>query len=143
MGFSSKHTLSNDKTPHFQPCQIVCLEHESSCLYAEVIQIIESRQICWVRPLALAIGLTDALASSGNASEPTEYYDLRQDSDLLWPLSLFRAALDLEALPLLSRLYASDRELTDVNNNSAGYQPFRQFVHQVWQAHSDRFQAAD
>ncbi len=42
----------NSKT-NFQPLQIVCLEHLATCLYAEVIQVVESRQVCWVRPLLL------------------------------------------------------------------------------------------
>ena len=35
-----------DFNPNFQPSQIVCLEHGNTCLYAEVIQVLEERQMC-------------------------------------------------------------------------------------------------
>jgi hypothetical protein len=44
----------------FQPRQIVCLEHETTRLYAEIIEFVEARQVCWVRPLMLAVAVADS-----------------------------------------------------------------------------------
>ena len=35
--------------------QIVCLEHQDSTLYGEVIQLIPRRSLCWFRPMCLVI----------------------------------------------------------------------------------------
>lgn len=113
---------------NFQPSQIVCLEHEGMYLYTEVIQIVESRQLCWTRPLMLAVAplLTDPFP------QPPILYDLRQGADLLWPLSFFRTALDTEVVPLLAQLQASKDQSEAVE--SAQLQ-LSHFVRQVWQAH--------
>ena len=130
-----------DEPPCFQPCQIVCLQHESSCLYAEVVQIVESRQLCWVRPLVLTLRPAESTAQSSTFWEQSGCYDLRQDSDLLLPLTLFRAALDTEVLPWLSSLYVDDRPIGEQGGSKElGRGLFRQFIHQVWQAHSEIFQ---
>jgi hypothetical protein len=115
----------------FQPSQIVCIEHEDTCLYAEVIQIVESRQVCWARPLMLAIARGDR-----HSLAPSTLYDLQQNADLLLPLSLFRLALDVELLPLLTQLQASKAQ-PEVNQFS--HRQLSHFVHQVWQAHQSHF----
>ncbi|MBD2741788.1 hypothetical protein H6H02_09315 [Coleofasciculus sp. FACHB-1120] len=123
---------SNNSTPNFQPCQIVCLDHENTCLYADVIQVVDSRQICWVRPLMLTI-VPD---NSGNVL-PT-LYDLRQGADLVWPVTLFRPALDTEVIPLLMQLDAPDATA----DASDAHRQLSWFVHQVWQANQSDFQAS-
>lgn len=144
MGSSSSHELITEATPRLQPCQIVCLEHDSSYLYAEVIQVIESRQLCWARPLVLILQPADAIAydpmtCNNPVWEQPGFYDLRQDSDLLLPLTLFRAALDTEVFSWMTGLYAV--EAVALNNPPGkGHQPFRQFIQQVWQAHPTAFQ---
>ena len=116
----------------FQPCQIVCLEYEHTRLYAEVIQVVTSRQMCWARPLMLAV-----CASDRDAIAPPELatlYDLRQDSDLLWPISLFRPAVDTEVIPLLVQL-----DTPETQTNQIAHQQLKSFIQQVWQANRQEF----
>ena len=108
----------------FQPRQIVCLEHEGTCLYAEVIQVVVSRQLCWVRPLLLG-----TLPSECSVNESLPPTDLRSCADLLWPIALFRPAFDTEVIPLLVMLASSENE-----RNPAAAKQLNQFVYQVWQA---------
>lgn len=129
-------SLSTHVTPHFQPSQIVCLEHDSARLYAEVVQVAEQRQVCWVRPLALLVG-DPAIA----VEAPPELYDLRQGSDLLLPIALFRAAIDTEVMPVLSHLYGEENALTS-KTGQTNSQHLSQFVRQVCLAHRSLFAAA-
>jgi hypothetical protein len=125
---------------NFQPCQIVFLEHENARLYAEVIQVVTARQICWVRPLMLAVFGGDRAELlhlwQGAPTEPT-LHDLRESADLLWPANLFQPALDTEVIPLIS-------QLSDLDGNSSvaarlAHQHLSHFVRQVWQAHQSDF----
>jgi len=118
-----------DFTCDFQPRQIVCLEHEATRLYAEVIQVVESRQVCWVRPLLLG-----EFSSSYPPLEP-QLSDLRPSADLLWPLALFRPVIDTEVLPLLVQLLASEPQ---TEREPVAQQQLHQFIHQVWQFHQER-----
>jgi len=128
----------------FRPCQIVCLEYENSRLYAEVVQTVEGRQVCWVRPLVLTVASSsdrtnnDELQAThvNDESALLQYYDLRHGADLLWPLTFFRAALDVEVLPLLSYLYP-DRE--NSKPDPTGSSQLRTFVQRLWQAYPDAF----
>jgi hypothetical protein len=108
----------------FQPGQIVSLEHGDKNLYAEVIQVVLSRQLCWVRPLLLVT----------YAQEPPIITDLRDGSDLFWPIQLFRHALDTEVITLLSQILIkepkSEPDLT-------AKQQLHQFIGQVWQAYQE------
>lgn len=116
-----------------EPNQIVCLEDGDTSLYAEVVQLAEGRNICWVRPLVLIIGqlpLIDTAAS-------VEWYDLRNGSDLLCPIELLRVALDTEAIPALS--YLSPPELDQKGDRSA-HQQLHQFIRRLWQTHPEAFQ---
>ncbi|QIZ72567.1 hypothetical protein [Oxynema aestuarii] len=108
----------------FQACEIVCLEYEHTRLYAEVIETIAERQMCWVRPLVLVVG------------ESARLYDLRQGADLVWPASRFRVALDTEVIPLLGELNAPDRAIAD---KTQGHQQLRRFVDRLWRAYPDDF----
>jgi hypothetical protein len=112
-----------DSSTDFQARQIVCLDHGETHLYAEVIQVVASRQLCWVRPLVL-------VALVGETPQLT---DLRSCSDLVWPLSLFRPALDVEVIPLLTQLLAQEAPERD----SLAKQQLHQFINQVWQAYSE------
>jgi hypothetical protein len=127
--------VSIGSAQQFQPRQIVCLEHEHTCLYAEVIEVVSSRQVCWVRPLMLVIP-ADNQSLPWSSQEHLTLYDLRQGSDLLWPTSLFRLALDTEVISLLGQLNNPDSP--DVNNLDAPRQ-LSYFVHQVWQAYKSFF----
>ncbi|BAZ66592.1 hypothetical protein NIES4106_13440 [Fischerella sp. NIES-4106] len=114
--------MNMEITLNFQPGQIVSLEHDDSKLYAEVIQVVISRNLCWVRPLLLLV----------NSSEPPLINDLRETSDLLWPLDLFRPALDTEVISILSQVLAKEPK-PEIDFPSK--QLLHQFIHEVWQAH--------
>lgn len=111
---------------NFQLRQIVCLEHQATRLYGEVIQIVETRQVGWIRPLVMA----EFPAENPLSGQPI-FYDLRSSADLLWPLALFRPALDTEVAPLLLQLLASE---PPTDRDSTTFARLYQFVHQVWQA---------
>lgn len=114
--------------PKFKSGQIVALEAEDACLYAEVIQVVSDRQVCWVRPLMLV--------ESAAEGSPVSY-DLRESSDLIWPLQLFRAALDTEAIPLLVEL---DGEAEKGAIAPGTHRRFRAFISRIWNAHPRAFQ---
>ncbi len=120
---------------NFKRGQIVSLECGNACLHSEVIEVVEARQICWVRPLMLV-----RLVSGKDVSEqwPEEYTlsDLRDGADLLWPLSLFRAALDTEVISLLSQLQSLD---SDQKDSAIASRQLRDFVDRVWEAFPSAF----
>lgn len=131
--------LPNVALSTFQEGQIIYLQHETLRLYAETIQIIKTRKLCWARPLAL-IQLPAERYS--DRYEALMLYDLRQGSDLLLPISLFQIALDTEAIPVITQLNAPKNDLP-IELFPDGRQPsfpiLQNFVHQVWQAHSEEF----
>jgi hypothetical protein len=147
MGFVPEPLPYPGAVPAFQPCQIVCLESEQQFLYAEVVQTVEGRQICWVRPLLLTEGVTDrCLRLDPNAAVLPEdngtghWLDLRNSSDLLLPAPLFRAAFDTEVLPLLTLLYRTEPHL-DADTQARAHAQLSQFVRQIWRSQPDQFQA--
>jgi len=118
----------------FQPFQIVGLEDEATCLYAEVVQVVAATQVCWVRPLILVHRPT--LQFEGAMGDDPTIYDLRQGSDLLLPIQLFREALDSEVIPLLSRLQnLNEDDCVHPNHHST----LNQFVKQVCLRHPEVF----
>lgn len=123
----------------FQPRQIVCLEYENIRLYSEVVEVVVSRQVCWVRPLLLAVSQVGHDPLLLFSPKQTTLYDLRQGADLLWPASLFRAALDTEVIPLLVQLETPDD--VQLANNSEAHKQLSCFVLKVWQAYKDTFKA--
>jgi hypothetical protein len=108
-----------DDRPNFQPGQIVFLEHGNAKLYAEVIQVVTSRQLCWVRPLLL-VTLTH---------EDSRITDLRDTSDLLWSMSFFQPALDVEVIGLLSQVVGKEPK---PGHDTIAKQQLNQFLHQIW-----------
>jgi hypothetical protein len=111
--------------------QIVCLEHQQTYLYGEIIQIIACRQMAWVRPLLL-YRQSLFLLETELLDPPPSVFDLRQGSDLFWPLKLFRPALDTEVLPLFAQFQVWDLQPGPDRLTSRHY--LHQFVQQVWQA---------
>ncbi len=107
-----------------QPGQIVSLEYGDSNLYAEVIQFIVSRHLCWVRPLLMVTLIQESPLIT----------DLRDASDLLWPANLFRPALDTEIIASLSQLLAKEPK-TELDSDAK--QQLNQFIHQLWQAYQE------
>ncbi len=120
---------------NFNSHQIVCLEHENSFLYAEVIQVIEHRQTCWVRPLILKV-LSFTNNNLPEFDDDRTIFDLRESADLVWPISLFRVALDTEVIPLLSELDNLESEEQDL---ILARQQLRQFVESLWPAYKPVF----
>lgn len=123
----------------FQNGQIIYLQHETVRLYAETIQIIKPRQLCWARPLAL-LQFSDELDI--NLYKPSILHDLRQSSDLLLPISLFHIALDVDAIPVITQLNAPKDDLSTElleDNTLPSFPLLQNFVHQVWQAHPEQF----
>ena len=124
----------------FQARQIVCLEHENTRLYTEVIEVVTARQVCWVRPLLLAVSPIGNHSLPPLSPEQLKLYDLRQGADLLWPASLFRPALDTEVIPLLVQLDNPDE--VQQTNNCEAHKQLSCFVRKVWQASKSAFQAS-
>jgi hypothetical protein len=116
---------------NFKSGQIVSLECGDACLHSEVIQVVEARQVCWVRPLMLIV-----LASGKKSSAEYTLSDLRDGVDLLWPLSLFRAAVDTEVISLFTQLHSLDSDKKDAVIAS---RQLRDFVDRVWEAYPSAF----
>jgi hypothetical protein len=115
--------------PEFQAGQILYIPYENSRLYAETIQIVHSRQLCWARPLAL------------HHLEPERIHDLRQGSDLLLPRSLFFSALDIDVIPVIAQLHdPSEAEQPDTAHRLA-YLLLQDFIRQVCRAYPEQFSA--
>ncbi len=128
--------MSADPQPfNFQASQIVFLEHESSRLYAEVVQFVESRQLYWVRPIAL---VTAAEWRDWTDYDRLALQNLQDGSDLMCPAILFREALDTEVLPLFDRLYQLE---TDPKAKTLlAHRYLHQFIQKIWQARPDLFE---
>ncbi|MEG4149335.1 hypothetical protein [Microcoleus sp. Pol12B5] len=116
---------------NFKPGQIVSLECGDACLHSEVIQVVEVRQVCWVRPLMLVV-----LVSGKDSPEEYTLSDLRDGADLLWPGSLFRVAFDTEVISLLTELQSLDSEKKD---GAIASRQLRDFVDRVWEAFPSAF----
>lgn len=114
-----------DMSLDFQPGQIVSLEHGNRNLYAEVIQVVVSRHLCWVRPFLLVT----------HTAEPPIITDLRDGSDLLWPIELFRPALDTEIITFLGQLLAKEPK-SEID--TLAKQQLHQFIQQLWQAYQEK-----
>lgn len=130
--------MSQRDKENFQSHQIVCLEYENTCLYGEVIQVVEQREICWFRPWMLAISPCENSLLEWKSQEET-IYNLHLTADLLWPLDLFRPALDIEVIPLLEKLDILSRDSEDSQQLS---QQLNSFIHKLWQAHKAKFEVS-
>jgi hypothetical protein len=129
--------MIDDSLPPFAPHQIVCLEHQQSYLYGEVIQIVESKNLCWMRPLLLAV-FPRVVGAIDNFLDAKELLDLRFTSDVAYPVALFRPALDTEVIPLIGQLEILDETREP---NSSSKQKLRQFLEQIWQDNQEYFLA--
>jgi hypothetical protein len=126
-------------SPTFLPNQIVCLEHDRSSLYAEMIQHVQERCQCWVRPLALVSDTPHPVSApypdvEGADVERTEWYDLRQSADLLLPDCLFREAWDTEVLPLIQHIYQAPTKATHPDPETLARQKLHDLIEQICQA---------
>ncbi len=121
----------------FEPNQIVCVEQGDTKLFAEVIQVSEIRPVSWIRPLLMCSAPLDWNRSETSWQEElaAQVYDLREGTDLLWPLELQRAALDTEVVPLLTKLSTHKAQSGD----RSAHQCLQAFIRQVWQAYPNAF----
>ncbi len=131
----------------FQPNQILYLQHQTTRVYAELIQIVPERQLGWVRPLALVEGALVEIDRLDwqQADFRSHLHDLRQGSDLLCPLSLFQMALDVEVVPVLMALETFKQPLEEIADltskiHQTAHQRLQKFVRDLWQTHPQVFQ---
>lgn len=120
-----------------QVSQILCLEHRQSRLYVELIQAVTARQVYWVRPFLLLMRVEGEIQEWDSTRVSDDFpdcliYDVRQCSDLLWPMHLFRVALDVEIIPLLMQVVAT--ESPNEGDRQIARQRLHQFIHTVWQS---------
>ncbi len=145
------------------PSQILYLEHSTSRLYAEAIQVVENRRLCWARPTLLICGLPEsrspylgsssslgsslgqqarqaaiATAAANPAHSSLSLYDLKDCPDLPWPLSLFEIACDVDFFALLVQLKMNPDEISLRNGSSQ----LNTFIHSFWHTHADVFKPA-
>ena len=145
MDSSLQYSPPIEQNSPFQPYQIVCLEGENARLYGEVVQIVELKRCCWVHPLVLILrSPTSSLPFQefGQGIDPLAFtvHDLREGADLVWPIILFRAALDVEVMPLLTYLYQIEIGQVEKDQNKlVVHQVLTQFIRQLWQAHPEVF----
>lgn len=135
------------------PSQILYLEHGSSRLYAEAIQIVEARRLCWARPTLLIHGLPEesysdrlidgpmtdrqtaiADAAAHPKTSTLSLYDLKDCPDLIWPTALFNIAFDIDFFALLVQL-----KLSPNDSPIQSQQQLSEFVRSFWLTHSDTF----
>lgn len=129
-------TATNNQNFLFKVNQIICLEHQHTFLYGEVIQLLPQRELCWFRPLCMT---REDFRSNLNAisSDSSDLINLTFCSDLLWPIILFRPALDTEVISFLHLLSSDSAESSVSKKFSRQY--LNQFIQQVWQANKDKF----
>lgn len=123
------------QNPSFQPSQIIRLDYETRHLYAELIQVIELRQMYWVRPLALTV--SEESDPSTQFNDEHVIFDLRRGVDLLCPCSLFQVALDTEVIPLLVRLN-NLKHSQECDRHS--HHQLQTFIQEIWNAYPDVFE---
>jgi len=123
--------VSNSSNLSLKHNQIVCLEHQKSCLYGEVIQLIPERQLCWFRPMCIVI-----LDEPEQYLTESEVINLQFGSDLLWPLALFRPVLDTELLSFWGKL---DNTSNLLISKKSSRQHLNSFVELFWQDNKDKF----
>ncbi|ACK69678.1 conserved hypothetical protein [Gloeothece citriformis PCC 7424] len=121
-----------DNKAQFKLSQIVCLEHKNTCLYGEVVQVITPRNLCWVRPIILAKLSLDSSRDDYFMAEK-EVIDVRLTSDLIFPIDLFRPALDMEVIPILAQVEKMDLM---AENISSAKSELQNFIKQIWSKNS-------
>lgn len=129
------NNLDDERLDQFQPSQIICLEHAGQRLYVEVIQVLRDRQSAWLRPLCFCLPAhRHNEADDGNTLIETHdgdyfLYDVRQGTDLIWPLSQCRMVLDIEAIPVLAHLGPEPYASVKKSNTRS---PLRAFIQEIW-----------
>lgn len=141
--------MQTDLVTGFSPGQILYIEHQGARLYAEVIQVVRDRKLCWVRPLALVTPVPDSnlrtYPTQGEFShiglEPVELHDLRQGADLVCPQSLLQIALDTEVVPILTELdnLKPRSHASRLGENDLAHEQLQEFIRRIWQTNPKIF----
>ena len=130
------------------PSQILYLEHGTSRLYAEAIQIVVPRRLCWARPTLLIQGLPAdsepiedrqaviAAAAVERSRSDLQLYDLEDCPDLIWPQELFEIAYDVDFFALLVQLKMNPDEVA----LRSGRRRLNEFLESFWHAQPPVFQ---
>jgi hypothetical protein len=129
------------------PSQILYLEHGSCRLYAEAVQVIETRRLCWARPTLLIEGLPAesdsevrqeiiAAAAASPEASTLKLYDLKDCPDLIWPIALFQIACDIDFFALLVQTKMNADEATALDGSSQ----LNAFIRSFWHSHAHLFQ---
>lgn len=125
------------------PSQILYLEHGPSRLYAEAIQVVSERALCWARPVLLIQNLPEGVPSASRQSaiadtvrsperSTLKLYDLEGCPDLIWPISPFQLAYDLDFFSLIVQL-----KIAPNHSTQPGTQQFNEFINSFWKTHSN------
>ena len=115
---------SKYQSESFSPNQVVCIEQGERLLFAEVVQMVPERSRCWARPLAIAQVVPNSLSLG-------LIHDLRESAHLLLPAVMFRSALDVEVMPLMTALYHPEK--TEPGDEAPLESATRQALHQFIQ----------
>ena len=97
---------------NFVKNQIVCLEGKNKSLFCEVIDTIDDRCLCWVRPVILVDYKNQTSDFYHNNKQ--DIHDLRFTSDLLWKIDDFRVVFDTEYLDFFVTLQDFEFEETQL-----------------------------
>ncbi|BAZ44253.1 hypothetical protein NIES4102_12610 [Chondrocystis sp. NIES-4102] len=124
--------VSSKSDLHFEVNQILCLAHQDTCLYGEVIQLLPQRKLCWFRPVCIVTTNYE----NNQSQDSRQVINVSSGSDLLWPISLFRPALDMEVVEFLAE-FNNAHELSTSKIPTQKY--LSEFIQQVWQANLDKF----
>jgi hypothetical protein len=84
----------------FTAYQIIFIKNENVCLYGELIQRMETRRSCWIRPLLIVL--------ENNQSVPSPIIDVRNGPDVICADDLIHPVLDTDWLPLAATLGSKD-----------------------------------
>ncbi|MEO1094131.1 MAG: hypothetical protein AAFX01_04450 [Cyanobacteria bacterium J06638_28] len=99
---------------------VVLIRNGGACLCSELIQTVEDRNICWVRPLVLILDETHTTKRSP--------IDVRNGPDVICPAPLVEPALDIEWVSVLQNLdkTAMPCDFSQANQN------LRVFLKDLW-----------
>ncbi|MBE9158833.1 hypothetical protein IQ265_18620 [Nodosilinea sp. LEGE 06152] len=111
--------------------QIVFLECRQTRLYAEVIQVLESRLTGWIRPLAL-VSETEITPLGTALGTTAPDFNQATVPDMLWPLDQLQPALDTEVIPLLATLSAKGSDPNPTPDPHQKPMDIGEFVRSLW-----------
>ncbi|MGB3201571.1 MAG: hypothetical protein WBA99_11750 [Nodosilinea sp.] len=116
--------------------QIVFLECRQTRLYAEVIQVLDTRLTAWIRPLAL---VNEAEITPLGTALDTTALDCDQPTvpDMLWPLEHLQPALDTDVIPLLATLSAKATDPAPAAEARTETMSISDFVRSLWADHQN------